>query len=56
MGMLERGNARVSPDDIGPRHIPYSIKGAGKALFRVIMSWTTAVVQEDVALVSFALR
>ena len=26
--MLNRGNVRVSPDGVGPRHVPYSIEGA----------------------------
>ena len=28
MGMLNMGNARVSLDCAGPRHIPYGIKGS----------------------------
>ena len=32
MGMLDRGNAKVSPDGIAPRHIPYGIKGSWEGL------------------------
>ena len=28
VGMLKRGNARVGPDGIGPRHIPYGVKAS----------------------------
>ena len=55
-GMLDRGNTRASPDGIGPRHIPYDIKEAGKACFREIMSWTMTVVQGEATLVDFYLR
>ena len=54
--MLNWGNARVSPDGIGPRHIPMVSKEARKAHFRVIMSLTVAVVHGEVALVDFTLR
>ena len=27
LGVLDRGNTRVGPDGIGPRHIPYGIEG-----------------------------
>ena len=27
-GMLNRSRARISPDGVGPRHIPYGIKGS----------------------------
>ena len=27
LGMLDRGNAKVSPDGVSPRHIPYGIEG-----------------------------
>ena len=33
-GMLDGGNARVGPDGIGARHIPYSIKGGLKGLLQ----------------------
>ena len=55
-GMLDGGNARVSPDGIGPRHIPYGIKGGWKANFRAIMSWTMVLKQGEVALGDFTLR
>ena len=50
------GNAGVTPDGIGPGHIPYGIKEAWKAHFRAIMSWTMAVVQGEVTSVNFTLR
>ena len=34
MGMLDRGNARVGPDGIGPRHIPYVIEGSWKGFLQ----------------------
>ena len=32
LGMLDRGNGRVSPDGIGPRHVAYCIKGVQEGL------------------------
>ena len=34
VGMLDRGNARVNPDGIGPGHIPYSMEGRQKGLLQ----------------------
>ena len=39
-----------------PDIFPMVLKEAGKACFRAIMSWTTAVVQGEVTLVDFTLR
>ena len=32
--VLDRGNARVSPDGLGPEHIAYSIKGVWEGLLQ----------------------
>ena len=34
VGMLDRSNARVGPDGIGPRHIPYGVKGSQEGLLQ----------------------
>ena len=52
-GMLDRGTVGVSPDGVGPRHVPYSIEGVWEACFRVNMSLTKVVDVGEVALVNF---
>ena len=55
-GTLYRGNRRVSPDGLGPRHIAYGVKGSGKACFKATTSQTMAVEVKEVIFVNFTLR
>ena len=32
--MLDRGDGRVDPDGIGPRHVAYGIEGVGEGLLQ----------------------
>ena len=34
LGMLDRGNVRVSPNGVGPRHVAYCIKGVWEDLLQ----------------------
>ena len=56
MGMLDRGNAEVSLDGIGTRHMPYGVKRSWGGSIQGDYVWTVAVVQGEVAFVDFILR